>query len=264
MSKTHFGMCCVCGNRTNLTFEHIPPKKANNNTQVKYISDHINFLKSDKDFDGNSNEIKYYFGNQKGMGDYTLCSSCNNFFGANYVTDFINVSNGLFNFFANNYQEIIDKSENGSIDISIQLSNINLFRFQKQVVAMLMSTSKGIYKEYFKEYLLNTSSTNSPADKFKIIMNGYLDFKVHKITGQFIRGNILNPSTIIGSEIQSFPLGFTLIELTDSDKENTNISGLDITNWFKLNDEPQHMDITLKTYINFQKLPYYLVSSTPE
>lgn len=258
MSKPHCGICCICGKQTKLTFEHIPPKKANNHTQVKYISNRIDFLKNNMDFDTNSNKIKYLLGNQKGIGDYTLCSSCNNFLGANYVNDFIHVSDGLSNFFLNNYQEIIDKSENGSIDISIALSNINLFRFQKQVVAMLMSTSKGIYKEYFKEYLLNTSNTNFPADKFKIIMNGYLDSKVSKRTGQIIVGNVLQSSRIIGSEIQIFPLGFTLIELTDSDKENTITNGLDITNWFKLEDEEQQMNFTLKTYINFQKLPYYL------
>ncbi len=44
MSKTHFGECCVCGQRKNLTFEHIPPRKAHNTTQAIEIMNPIQFF----------------------------------------------------------------------------------------------------------------------------------------------------------------------------------------------------------------------------
>ena len=52
---------------------------------------------------------------------------------------------------------------------------------------MLMSTSNGVYKDYFKDYLLDAKNTNFPTKKFKIIMNGYLDFNVFRMNGQMTR-----------------------------------------------------------------------------
>ena len=34
---------------------------------------------------------------------------------------------------------------------------------------MLMSTSSGVYNDYFKDYLLDEQNTNFPTDKFKIL-----------------------------------------------------------------------------------------------
>ena len=262
MGKTHFGVCCVCGRERKLTFEHIPPKKANNNTQVKNILHPLEFFESEKAFNEKIKEIEFKLGSQKGMGDYTLCSSCNSFLGGNYVNEFIPFYNGLALFFKKNYQAIIDNSENGYLDIRIQ-ANTNFFRFQKQVVAMLMSTSKGIYKDYFKDYLLDESNSNFPSKNFKIIMNGYLDFKLSRQNGMMVGVDFSGGSASIGSEIQVFPLGFTLVKLEKSDKgENIDI-GLDITNWSKLDDCPQKLEFSLRTYIKAQPFPYYITGVTP-
>ncbi|QEA44581.1 hypothetical protein FGL83_07775 [Leuconostoc lactis] len=262
MGKTHSGECCVCGKKGKLTFEHIPPRNANNRNQVKTIINPIDLFENDTDFGEKIKGIDFRLSSQKGMGDYTLCDRCNNFFGSNYVNEFIPFYNELADFFKSNYQEIIDKSNNGYLDIVIQ-ANINFFRFQKQVVAMLMSTSKGVYKQYFKEYLLDDTNTNFPNDKFKIIMNGYLDYKLSRQNGQLIGFNFSGNSEIIGSEIQVFPLGFTLVKLNGSDKENNIETGLDITNWSNLDDSRQTMRLSLRTYINSQLFPYYLTGVTP-
>lgn len=76
-----------------------------------------------------------------------------------------------------------------------------------------------LYKDYFKDYLLDAKNTNFPTKKFKIIMNGYLDFNVFRMNGQMIGANLSDGSEIVGSEIQVFPLGFTLVELNGSEKE---------------------------------------------
>ena len=68
--------------------------------------------------------------------------------------------------------------------------------------------------------MLDENNTNFPTDKFKIIMNGYLNFEVSRITEQMIGVDLVsNSPQIVGSEIQVFPLGFTLIELNNSNKE---------------------------------------------
>lgn len=262
MGKTHYGTCCVCGKSGNLTFEHIPPKKTNNTTQIKKMIDPIAFFEEKKQFDDKLKEVKFELGSQRGMGDFTLCSGCNNYFGGHYAIEFIPFYNELADLFKKKYHEIIDRSNNGYLDIEMQ-ANINFFRFQKQVVSMLMSTSKGVYKDYFKDYLLDEKNTNFPTDKFKIIMNGYLDYKVFRITGQMASVNLLGPSGMVGSEIQVFPLGFTLVELKGSEKEKTIDFGLDITNWFNLEDCQQEKKFTLRTYTSPQPFPYYITGVTP-
>lgn len=261
MGKAHFGICCVCGAKRNMTFEHIPPRKANNTRQVKSIIDPIGFFENNQKFEDKIKTIKYKLGNQKGMGGYTLCSNCNSFFGSNYATEFIPFYNELSHFFANNYNDIISKSHNGYLDIDIQ-ANINFFRFQKQVVSMLMSTSNGMYKKYFEDYLLNEQNNDFPNKKFKIIMNGYLDFNLSRQTGQMIGANFSGGTEIVGSEIQVFPLGFTLVELNGSNKEKDIKVGVNITEWAKLGDYQQKLGFSLRTYTNSQPFPYYITGVT--
>lgn len=261
-SKTHYGICCVCGKPGNLTFEHIPPKKTNNTHQIKKIIDPIAFFEDEKEFNEKIQEVKFKLGNQKGMGDWTLCSHCNNYFGGQYANEFIPFYNELADFFKGNYYEIINRSNAGYLDIQIQ-ANINFFRFQKQVVSMLMSTSKGVYKDYFKDYLLDAKNTNFPTKKFKIIMNGYLDFNVFGVNGHMMGANLSGGFEIVGSEIQVFPLGFTLVELNGSENEKNINFGLDITNWFDEKDCQQQKEFSLRTYIKSQPFPYYISGVTP-
>ena len=37
MSSKISGICHICGKETELTFEHLPPRKANNNNRAKAI-----------------------------------------------------------------------------------------------------------------------------------------------------------------------------------------------------------------------------------
>lgn len=79
--KLH-GKCHICSNVGELTFEHIPPKKAFNNKrtiQVKF--EQMLTLGPDERVKG---PIK-----QGGVGAYTLCGRCNNFTGKWYAPSFI-------------------------------------------------------------------------------------------------------------------------------------------------------------------------------
>lgn len=79
-------------------------------------------------------------------------------------------------------------------------------------------------------------------------MNGYLDFNVFRMNGQMIGANLSGGSEIVGSEIQVFPLGFTLVELNGSEKEKNINSGLDITNWFNAKDCQQKKFLLANLY----------------
>ncbi|QXC53237.1 hypothetical protein [Leuconostoc mesenteroides] len=81
--------------------------------------------------------------------------------------------------------------------------------------------------------------------------------------GQIIGANLSGRSEIVGSEIQVFPLGFTLVELNGSEKEKNINSGLDITNWFNEKDCQHKKEFFLRTYIKSQPFPYYISGVIP-
>lgn len=76
------GQCKLCGNFTKLTFEHIPPAGAFNNSPV-YFQDKENLL----------DKSSYRYGGRKksnkGAGGYHLCKTCNNNTGSWYARDYI-------------------------------------------------------------------------------------------------------------------------------------------------------------------------------
>lgn len=74
------GICRLCGVKTELTFEHIPPKKSfNRNTgyTISHVGEAIEALENESSF----NPTK----KQGGIGNISLCKECNEFLGLNYV-----------------------------------------------------------------------------------------------------------------------------------------------------------------------------------
>ena len=72
--KDYYGICHICGQEKELTFEHIPPKKANNNSRAKAIvGDELvqHIAGNDKPWDFSNCKYKDL---QKGMGLYkSIC-----------------------------------------------------------------------------------------------------------------------------------------------------------------------------------------------
>jgi len=76
MSK-HQGICRLCGELRNLTFEHIPPKAAFNDRQQLFeVTNEMLRGRAYKKF-------------PRGIGQYSLCQQCNNLTGAWYGREFV-------------------------------------------------------------------------------------------------------------------------------------------------------------------------------
>ena len=89
MSKSKKGICHICGERKKLTFEHLPPKKANNSNRARAVTgDELmkHIAGNEKPWDLSKRKYKEL---QQGMGGYTLCEECNNktgkYYGAEYI-----------------------------------------------------------------------------------------------------------------------------------------------------------------------------------
>ncbi len=82
--ERHIGLCRACGERRQLTFEHVPPASSGNATRARGTSS-IEVLTADDPlrFPGRG-----WFPSQRGIGGYVLCEACNNLFGLRYVPSY--------------------------------------------------------------------------------------------------------------------------------------------------------------------------------
>jgi len=77
------GICHICGINIELTYEHVPPRKAFNSKPVFYQD--LQDLLEDQNFLDSSQGKP----NQKGVGGYTLCERCNTTTGSWYGTAYV-------------------------------------------------------------------------------------------------------------------------------------------------------------------------------
>ena len=93
-TKKLSGICQICGFEKELTFEHIPPKKAFNDapTLVHLASvEHLSSLPPNTTpFPGNSKVLK------KGFGSYTLCEECNSYIGGTYGKYYVDFARQIY------------------------------------------------------------------------------------------------------------------------------------------------------------------------
>ncbi len=162
MSKKEkqIGICCLCKEEKELTFEHIPPKTAfNKNTRYYSIPDK-EFFKI-KDF------LNYkHMGliKQGGMGGYYLCRECNSFLGSNYVRSYQG--------WANMGMGIVQSPYTDADLFSVRIKNSNPLRILKQIIAIFICLNNNDFtntKGFFEllDFVRNPNSNYLP-NRYKI------------------------------------------------------------------------------------------------
>lgn len=206
MSKKVIGKCHICGQTLELSQEHIPPKSSGNKLTVKFYTG--DELLADDVLSGRKTLAeKKYHQSQGGLKMQTICESCNNVTGANYVTAYSDFSNGVRNGLVKINQ---DKSLNNILHFNCKLKPLN---FLKETIAMFCSAlpceTVDMYK--FGQYVLDKDLQKFPNDDFDIYM--YLSTTQKgsfKFSPPFATGNLLQKKMIVCSEISVPPLGFIL------------------------------------------------------
>ena len=165
MSSKISGICHICGKETELTFEHLPPRKANNNNRAKAIvGDELTkyIAGNDRPWDFSSCKYKDL---QKGMGLYSLCQECNNNTGTNYADEYIKFANTIG--YAIN-KEKIDESAEG---FTIYLKDFYVLRITKQIYAMFASTLPDLYisnRPQLQRFILDKNYNDVDWSKFRL------------------------------------------------------------------------------------------------
>lgn len=232
--KEHIGKCALCGKECKLTFEHIPPRAANNSKPAKPVSGN-EYFKKNNNLPWDTTGMKYN-NQQKGMGLFSLCSDCNNNTGSFYGTDYIE--------FAKRAVAMI-KSDIPDNHEVVAFKKIYPLRVIKQICSMFCSINPKLpYLNDMREFVLNKESNTLNKDKYRIQM--YFN------KGSIIKYNgytcliHLDGAIIEISELVVPPFGFQLIL---DPKDDMQYTGFNITNFAdcKYNDIAE---VTMPIFFN--------------
>ena len=189
--KGILGECRICGTHTNLTFEHVPPKRAFNNRPV-VCQKLMDIIGTEQEDDPTKGEI-----NQKGVGAHTLCAKCNNDTGSWYGPAFVEWA----------YQGLsLIRMSKGT---SLLYLNFNIFplRVIKQICCMFCSVHQsGWADQEMRDFLLNRERRHIPKD-WRVFV--YFNTSPHiRQTGIVVRGSSQGLDCF--SEISFPPFGYVL------------------------------------------------------
>lgn len=203
MSKK-YGICYLCGKYDELTFEHIPPKGANNKDKAKILTGEelFNVAKI------KSGQKLKYINRQQGVGNYTLCKECNNNTGSWYADEYINFANSI------GYVLTNEIKSNDTKTLKLNFKNLYFQKIIKQILCMFVSTIQP-YNSYLiedmKKYIMDVNENNFNKDKYRISMfllkkyeigySGLIDVFVVE-DGKIVRKKV--------AFLNAYPMGFIL------------------------------------------------------
>lgn len=160
MSKKNIKIeeCCICRQKKELSFEHVPPQAAFNKQTVIHA----------KDFYSASNKRAYLSNprgpqSQKGIGGHSLCKKCNPDTGGWYGAGYVDLAK-LVN-------DELMRDPSSPIDISAEIYPL---RILKQVITCFFSVN-GPLSNYTKsddlvDFVLDKNLQNFPIDKMRVYM----------------------------------------------------------------------------------------------
>lgn len=157
--KMESGTCHLCGKKTSLSYEHVPPRVAfNRNT--KFVS--VDF----EEYVGAENPLKNPPKGkikQGGIGYNSFCIKCNNFLGSKYVTAYKDWAIGGMH--------LLNKKQEYGLH-GYRIVQIEPLKVIKHIISMFLAINKEWFLESFPEL---TSFVNSPQsqelpNKYRVFM----------------------------------------------------------------------------------------------
>ncbi len=196
------GICRICGEYKDLTFEHVPPKSVFNNAPATIISG-VELLKSVSDddrlpweFNKNSGKIQ-----QRGKGGYYLCAECNNKTGHWYAGEYKKFVSAL-------HYGIKQAGDKEYKAMGMKMVDIRPLAIFKQIMTMFVDINEGMLgDDSLRKYLLNPEKTEFNKDRYNLY--AYLHTgAIERACGISILCSPLGMVTL--TEISSYPIGLVL------------------------------------------------------
>lgn len=201
--QKEYGICRICGEYKELTFEHVPPETVFNRGAVRNIG--LDAVIEDTMNKGRLPwEINYGKGKiqQRGRGGFYLCSNCNSCTGQWYVPEYSR--------FVHIIQSAIQQAgEAEYASLGVTLKGIKPLPVFKQIMTMFCDINKGLIKdESIKEYLLDKSCKSFNQNRYHLYAHIHAG-ELERMNGIMVQA-VINYGIITLSEISTYPIGFTL------------------------------------------------------
>jgi len=239
--NTIYGICRICKEKKELTFEHIPPRSAFNKNSRFFVINSTEYYQNFEKYSTKKLKPKSKI-EQGGLGEHCLCEDCNNFLGSNYVREYKK--------FAKIAMSIISTCQENTKCFELDISDINLLKFMKQVIAIFICTNKPVFTDSYPgliEFIENPNSGNFP-ERYRVYM--YLNNE-----GQ-VRNGTIHFTNTHGAicDFTNPPFGFVLsIDNPNRIKEVSEITNFKYYNKLKdikkllimLNKYPSHYPFPL-------------------
>ena len=204
MSNNKYGKCAICGLQRNLTFEHIPPRKAFNSSRVQRI-ENDNFINK---VSGNDEKKPWDTAGihgriiQQGDGGYYLCDKCNQNAGSWYMNEYVDIARAVASSMAN--------SDNTNYNYCSFGLKIYPLRFFKAIITMFCDLNDCYGDNSLRDFLLNKESNDFNSKKYSVYL--YLvspsSISLGRVIGSSIIG--IGHTFLNMSEISTFPIGMQL------------------------------------------------------
>ena len=194
--------CNICGQVTNLTWDHVPPKFCFNKQIVKFNSI-IELNQEDTESQISQNGIKYR----------SICSKCNNsILGRNYDIEYEKLVNILYDIYITP----------GEIGQYVEIQGIKINKVARAIVGHLLAARNDYFdgkgENELREYFLNPNL--KPPNEFKLLYYTYIYNTIMIIRDvvpkKFGRLEYAVPEGLI-SCINSFPIAFILAHKCDNE-----------------------------------------------
>lgn len=230
MKRTN-GICALCGKPSKLTFEHIPPRGAFNNSPAR-IYKNIDILNSPNSSIFDTTGLVYN-NSQKGKGLYSLCPKCNNDTGTYYGNAYVD--------FANKCAILLNSNSN-----PITVEKVYPLRILKQICSMFCSINGKLSAvDNLRKYVLDKNVQDFDYSNFRVGMYFFKGVLVkYNPVMEFL--NIKNSEITILSEIVAYPFGFKLFFSSNPVHDNYSF---DIT-YFSNYAYDDEVNLTLPIIIN--------------
>ncbi|MBQ9020454.1 MAG: hypothetical protein IJ113_00360 [Eggerthellaceae bacterium] len=161
-NRNEKGVCHICGELKELSFEHIPPRSAGNNGPSKMYRA-ADIVETCGAFDSSKTEGVRYQQEQKGTGFRTLCRDCNSYLGRNYVGEYAKCIRELGCMLAKN------PPAEGEGGIRLVGKDINALAFFKHVIGNFSATTAAGSMADCRKYLLDRESRDFPG-RYRLFM----------------------------------------------------------------------------------------------
>ena len=206
MSKKNYGYCALCAKYARLSFEHIPPKSAFNDSPQKVITGESviqTVTEGRKPWDISG--LRYQ-NQQQGMGRMSLCSKCNSLTGALYGDEYKKLAHAFGKI-------LLDTKATPNSSVVIEKAQIRPLPIIKQVCSMFCSLNHGIKDmDKIAAFVLDRDSHAFPKEKFRLgmyLMARGVARQVPVSAICYSEGSSMR--TVLVSEIAAFPMGFVLL-----------------------------------------------------